>query len=296
MRRKSGEEPIYARKSRNDFLQTSPADYDTSPIFGTSSPHYTIKEKRQTKQIIDNKNYPDHLEPNDMPRAPAYTIRPKYQEQTSIGVGYKYIPSQFGSSGLKKTIGERYTSNFQTFNTSPDKYNTREKFGCGTPSHLIGERLDNDKYNGNHSWIGLQGTESPGPQYDSSIQPKTYFVRSPCYTISERYNPRKSQFRRKNDYYDPPKDMEMGGGSPRTKIRTRDEDACAWMTKGKKHIPSPSDYNIGDSNYSSKHIQIHSRFKESGSKQPSMEYLKLPELSRGRQYTIGNRETMDLVY
>ena len=304
MKRKAGEEPIYARRSFGNVLPVSPADYDTSPHFGTSSPHYTIKKKFTSKVEIDEKDFPDHLEPNDMPRSPSYTIRPRYQETVSQGIGYNYIPDKFGSNGLKKTIGNRIEQKPPKSYSSPDKYNTREKFGQATPRYSIGRRLDEDKYNGNSSWMGLQGVDSPGPLYDSNAQPETYFPRSPRYTISEKPTYRAkdtkiyNQKQLPSEYYDPPRDMLMGNGSPRTQIRGRTDEISSWMTKGKDQVPSPDSYKTENSNgiFFSRKIEIKKKFPEPKIKNPSAEYILLPELPRGRQYTIGKKETMDLVY
>lgn len=186
MRRKAGEEPIYARRSFGNALPVSPADYDTSPHFGSSTPRYTIKKKYISKIEIDEKDFPDHLEPNNMPKSPSYTIRPRYHESSTSGIGYNYMPNKFGSDGLKKTIGHRIEQPHAVSYSSPDRYNTREKFGQATARYTIGRRLDEDKYNGNSSWVGLRGVDSPGPLYDSSIQPETFFARSPRFTIGEK--------------------------------------------------------------------------------------------------------------
>lgn len=305
MRHKAGEEPIYARRSFGNVLPVSPADYDTSPHFGTSSPRYTIKRKYPTKEEIDEKDFPDHLEPNDMPRSPAYTISPRYQEKENKGLEYNYIPKKFGSDGLKKTIGHRIEQTPTKSYSSPDKYNTREKFGAATPRYSIGGRLEKDKYNGNYSWVGSQGVDSPGPLYDSRKLPETYFPRSPRYTIGEKPTdkPKDSQLRTSqkklpSEYYDPPRDLQMGNGSPRTPIRGRTDEISSWMTKGKDQVPSPDSYRT--ENYKgifyTRQVEIKKKFSEKKIKNPSSEYLLLPELPRGRQYTIGQKETMDLVY
>lgn len=296
MRRKAGEEPIYARRSFGNVLPVSPADYDTSPHFGTSSPRYTIKEKYPSKVEFDDKEYPEHLEPNDMPRSPAYTISPRYREKEKKGTEYKYIPKKFGSDGLKKTIGNRIDQPPLPSYSSPDKYNTREKFGSATPRYSIGCRLEKDKYNGNYAWVGSKGKDSPGPLYDSTRLPDTYFQRSPRYKIGEKLkNPQKDST---PDYYDQPKELQMGNGSPKTQIRGRTDEISSWMTKGKDVVPSPDSYRT--ENYKgifyTRQVEIKKKFPEKKIKNPSAEYILLPELPRGRQYTIGQKETMDLVY
>lgn len=305
MRRKAGEEPIYARRSFGNALPVSPADYDTSPHFGSSTPRYTIKKKYISRIEIDEKDFPDHLEPNNMPKSPSYTIRPRYHESSTSGIGYNYMPNKFGSDGLKKTIGHRIEQPPAVSYSSPDRYNTREKFGQATARYTIGRRLDEDKYNGNSSWVGLRGVDSPGPLYDSSIQPETFFARSPRFTIGEKptdkkINPRVSNSQRKlpSEYYDPPRDMQMGNGSPRTKIHERTDEISSWMTKGKDQVPGPASYKTENSKgiFFTRQIEIKKKFPEKKIQNPSSEYLLLPELPRGRQCSIGNKETMDLVY
>ena len=332
---------IFARRSLRDRLTVSPADYNTSPHFGDSTPHYTIKEKYPEKVKYDSRKYPDHLEANNVPNSPRYTIRPKYSEKTIKGNEYGYYPPNFGSDGLKKTIGAFYDLPQKESYVSPDKYNTRGEAGATTPRYSIGLKRE-------FNWAK---NDSPGPCYDSRRINDFNFASSPRYTINDNKNVRERRFNvpgpgtyetqrldslkysigeklgdpkppdgpgpdkyakqqawgkngfRKtigerfaeinrpyvgSDYITPT--GGMGTGSPRTRIHEMTEDTCKWMNINKN--PGPGSYAPEKIPLSSLKKTIGERQPDLRSREPITEYRALPELPRGRQCRIGEKETL----
>ncbi|OHS98139.1 hypothetical protein TRFO_35462 [Tritrichomonas foetus] len=339
---------IFARRSLRDRLTVGPADFDTSPRFGDSSPRYTIKEKRKEKVVYDNKDFPNHLgEPNDTKRSPAYSIRPRYSDKIYKGNEYCFYPQNFGSDGLKKTISGKIEGPQRQSYVSPDKYNTRYKMGDSTPKYSIGTKLES-------SWVNREA--SPGPKYDSNKYNDINWAKSPRYTIndnktnrsfmsskeksavpgpgsyetrkdfsslkysiSEKFNDPKipkmpgpdehalqepwgkkgirstigQKFKEKkndyvgSDYIDPPNGI---GADSASKRRILEDTGVSWIPKS--FTPGPGSYAPEKVSLPSQKKSIGKKLPEARNKEPNVGYIGLPELPRGRQCTIGEKETL----
>jgi hypothetical protein len=129
------QEPIYARRQQSDYFTTSPDQYNLFGNFGVFSPRYSIKNKYQDHTTVFNVEYVGRLEPNNMPKSPAYTISRRHEPPLDPDglVGATYMPPPLGNYGPKYSIRRRVREDAPS--TPNPVIKPRTSADCTAPSY-----------------------------------------------------------------------------------------------------------------------------------------------------------------